>query len=185
MPWAYRQLLTDYNIRAKPLFLTEDTACYAKEVIGCMPSVIEPGMENIAALRSYIPVWMEKPIGKRCIVIGSFSDKMKHQLTEIFCNEWFIEYQEEATVESLLGVTLCIIVNNKTIVSLWALPKGACVVEFQQELELTGELQHLAHVSELQSWVLLLSKGTKEQVEKQITQELTRWIIKNEDSVLF
>ena len=88
-------------------------------------------------------------------------------------------------MESLIGVTLCIIYNTTSIVPLWALPKGACVVEFQQELELTGELQHLAHVSELQSWVLLLSKGTKAQVEKQITQELTRWIMKNEDSVLF
>lgn len=181
IPWAYRQLLTDYNIRATPLFLSEDTACYAKEIVGCMPNIVEPGMENIAVLRSYIPAWIEKPVGKRCVVIGSYTQP----LHEIFCKEWFIEYQEEATVESLIGATLCIIYNTTSIVPLWALPKGACVVEFQQELELTGELQHLAHISELQSWVLLLSKGTKEQVEKQITQELTRWIMKNEDSILF
>ena len=184
MPWAYRQLLADYKITAKPMILTEDTACYAKEVIGFMPSVIEPGMENSSVLRSYMPVWLEKPIGKRCIVIGSFSDKMKQQLNEIFCNEWYMEYMEKANAESLVGAALCIIQANYGLVPLWALPKAACVIEFQQELNMIGEVQHLAHITELQSWVLLLSKGTKEQVEKQMIHEISRWFMKNEDSIV-
>jgi hypothetical protein len=166
------------------MILTEDTACYAKEVIGFMPSVIEPGMENSSVLRSYMPVWLEKPIGKRCIVIGSFSDKMKQQLNEIFCNEWYMEYMEKANAESLVGAALCIIQANYGLVPLWALPKAACVIEFQQELNMIGEVQHLAHITELQSWVLLLSKGTKEQVEKQMIHEISRWFMKNEDSIV-
>jgi hypothetical protein len=57
------------------------------------------------------------------------------------------------------------------------------VIEFQQEVEITGENQHLAHVCELQSWILLLSKGTQVQVEKQIVQELSRWMIQHEDKI--
>jgi hypothetical protein len=110
---------------------------------------------------------------------------MKQQLNEIFCNEWCMEYTEEVNAESFIGAALCIIQANHGLTPLWALPKAACVIEFQQELNMTGELQHLAHITELQSWVLLLSKGTKEQVEKQMIQEVSRWLVKNEDSIVF
>ena len=52
------------------------------------------------------------------------------------------------------------------------------LVEFQQELDIKGEMQHLAHICELQSWVILLSKG-----EEQIHQ-LSKWFVKNEDTIL-
>jgi hypothetical protein len=87
---------------------------------------------------------------------------------------------KEATYESLVGAALCIVMDGVNVLRLWALPKGACVIEFQQELEVRGDLQHLAHVCELRSWVLLLSKGD---VEKQIEQELSRWLVKHEDEI--
>jgi hypothetical protein len=58
---------------------------------------------------------------------------------------------------------------------LWALPKEAMVVEFQQELEVQGELQHIAHVAELKPWVILLLKGSPQQIQQQTVHELKRW----------
>ena len=45
---------------------------------------------------------------------------------------------------------------------------------------MTGENQHLAHVCELKSWVLLLSKGPVQQVQQQMMKELTRWFTKHQ-----
>ena len=81
--------------------------------------------------------------------------------------------------ELLKSRTLCIITKSTKIstakllaAKLWVLPKEAMVVEFQQELEVHGEIQHIAHVAELKSWVILLSKGSPQQ---QIVHELKRW----------
>ena len=160
---------------AAPLLVTNDIACYAKEVIGFVPGPLEVGKEDIAVLRKYLPSWIETPCYKRCVVIGG-----SQKLDKIFYKDWCIEYQQEATYESLVGAALCIVMDGVNALRLWALPKGACVIEFQQELEVRGDLQHLAHVCELRSWVLLLSKGD---IEKQIEQELSRWLVKHEDEI--
>jgi hypothetical protein len=55
------------------------------------------------------------------------------------------------------------------------------LIEFQQELDMNGECQHLAHVCELNAWVLLVSKGS---VSTQIVQQLSRWIVKHEDEIV-
>jgi hypothetical protein len=59
------------------------------------------------------------------------------------------------------------------------------VVEFQQELKIDGEFQHLAHVAGFKSWVLLLSKGSVTDVQEQIVEQLTKWFKKNEDELHF
>jgi hypothetical protein len=58
---------------------------------------------------------------------------------------------------------------------LWRLPIDARVIEFQQELSLRGEMQHLCHVSDLPSWVLLLAKGSVQDVENQMMEQLEKW----------
>ena len=171
-----------FNISSKPLFISNDSACYADEVIGCIPGPFEIGKEEIAILREHHPLWSPSPIHKRCVVIGEFHHKK--QLNEIF-KYWFIEFQEETRFNSLIGTSLCILMDTSLSASakLWTLPKGATFIEFQQELEITGENQHLAHVCELKSWVLLLSKGSVQQIQQQIIKELTRWFTKNEDTI--
>ena len=52
-------------------------------------------------------------------------------------------------------------------------------VEFQQELQLSGETQHLAHVSDLKSWVLLLAKGSVQDVQEQMVMQFGKWLKKN------
>jgi hypothetical protein len=52
-------------------------------------------------------------------------------------------------------------------------------MEFQQELQIDGECQHLAHIAGLQPWILLLSKGRRKDVQDQIMEQLEKWYKKN------
>ena len=177
----------------------ENTACYSDEVIGLLPgpSSLELGTEDIQALRDLYPSWIEKPVGKICSVV------LGQQITQKFAEdtiskflldkneEWTIRYVREsdyASYDSLLGASLCIFIGGQKTQNfwsrLWALPKECCVIEFQQELKIDGEFQHLAHISGFKSWVLLLSKGNEKDVQEQILEQLTKWFNKNEDEII-
>jgi hypothetical protein len=187
-----------------PVYFDENTACYAKEVVGFLPGYksCELGSEDIQALREVYPAWVEKPTGKVCSVIlgrtitQAFAEekiaKFLHS-TIGECDEgWtvrFVSESDHASYDSLMGASLCIFVGgekeSKSWTKLWSLPKGCCVVEFQQELHVAGEFQHLAHVAGFKSWVLLLSKGSVKDVQEQIMEQLQKWYKKNEGDLVF
>jgi len=149
--WAPSMSYLDgFQIDSTPLLLTNDTACYAKEVIGFVPGPLEVGKEDIAVLRKHLPSWIETPCYKRCVVIGACNPMngiFKGDPTNrIFEGDWHIQYEQEATYESLVGAALCIIMDGASALKLWALPKGACVIEFQQELKFTG-ISNIWHMS--------------------------------------
>jgi hypothetical protein len=174
----------------------ENTACYADEIIGFLPGPSELGQEDIQALRELYPSWIEKPIDKICtIVLGQqitkkFAEEHLTKFLQGLSEEWTIRFVGEsdyASYDSILGASLCIFIGGYHTqdlwAKLWALPKECCVIEFQQELQIDGEFQHLAHISGFKSWVLLLSKGTIEDVQEQILEQLTKWFNKNEDEI--
>jgi len=175
--------IKDMKITSTPLLLSDDTACYAREVIGFLPSSLEIGKEEIGMLREQLTTWKSVAVYKRCVVIGEFHHKK--QLSELLYKDWFIEYVSEATPDIMVGVALCIVTpcESTAWAPLWALPKGAYVIEFQQELEVHGELQHIAHVSELRPWIFLLSKGSESVVQKQMMNDITKWVISHEDEI--
>lgn len=181
IPEAYLSCLDTFSITSKPLLVSDDTAAYAEEVIGFLPGAYELGKEEIALLREHTPSWKPLPVYKRCIVIGDFHHRA--QWNELLCKEWFVEYVEEATTDVLSGAALCIVGPNVNASTIWSLPKQACVVEFQQELEVHGTIQHLAHISEVRSYVLLLSKGSYTTVQKHMIRSLTTWFIAHEDEI--
>jgi hypothetical protein len=177
----------------------ENTACYADEVIGFLPgpAAAELGQEDISALRSLYPSWVEKPCGKICaVVVGqqitqTFVEERVAGLLRGLDEEWSIRYVNEgdyASYDALLGASLCIFIggqkSQKFWSKLWALPKECCVVEFQQELLIDGEFQHLAHIAGFKSWVLLLSKGPVNDVQDQVMEQLERWFKKNGDEII-
>ena len=183
-----------------PIFFDENTACYAQEVIGFIPGPLELGIEDIQALRELYPSWVEKPCGKICsVVLGSsitreFAEenitKFLHAAISECDEDWtirFVTEEDYASYDSLMGASLCIFMGLEaaTWAKLWALPKGCCVVEFQQELNVAGEFQHLAHVAGFKSWVLLLSKGSVKDVQEQIMEQLQKWYKKNEGELVF
>jgi hypothetical protein len=185
--------------RLNAALFDENTACYSDEVIGLLPSpaALELGQEDVASLRELYPSWIEKPAGKICsVVLGQqitqqFAEETITKFLQDKDEEWSVRYVREsdyASYDSLLGASLCIFIGGqKTQTSwakLWALPKECCVVEFQQELKIDGEFQHLAHVAGFKSWVLLLSKGSVTDVQEQIVEQLTKWFKKNGDDII-
>jgi len=168
------------SIKGNPITVSTTTACYAKEIIGFLPGPLELGKEEIQRLRAYIPV--TTMVSKRCIVIGTWENKK--QLSDIFYKDWYVDVIADPSIKTLSNAALCIILPDvpASIRSrIWALPIGTCLLEFQQELTMNGDCQHLAHVCELNAWVLLLSKGS---VSTQIVQQLSRWIVKHEDEII-
>ena len=180
-------------------YFDENTACYADEVVGFLPgpASLELGLEDIQALRSLYPYWLDKPTSKICsIVLGrqitqTFAEEKLSEILQGLDNEWIIRYVREseyASYDSLLGTSLCIFIGGSKTQhiwsKLWALPKDCCVIEFQQELHIDGEFQHLAHIAGFKSWVLLLSKGDQEDIQEQIVEGLKKWFKKNEDELM-
>ena len=199
VPRAFAEYLEYFDwagARLKGVYFDENTACYADEVIGMLPgpASAELGQEDIAALRGLYPSWVEKPSNHTCVVV------LGQQMTEKFAEErvrpllgedWSIRYVSEgdyASYDALLGAPLCVFIGGQKTQGrwskLWALPKECCVVEFQQELLIDGEFQHLAHVAGFKPWVLLLSKGSVGDVQDQIAEGLERWLKKNRDEII-
>lgn len=174
VPSEYTEL-EYFDFKFSPVFLNENTACWAKEVVGIIPGS-ELGMEDIEALRSIYPSWIEKPVEKTCSIV--ISSTITETIAEAICDlfvDWSIRfvYNEPASYDSLIGSSLCIFSGiNCNTNKLWALPIGCRVIEFQQEADVHGEFQHLAHISGFQSWILLLSKGN---VQEQIIEQLKKW----------
>jgi hypothetical protein len=177
----------------------ENTGCYADEVIGYLPgpSTLELGSEDIQALRELYPSWIGKPTEKFCsVVLGQqitqkFAEESISKFLFDMDEEWSIRYVREsdyASYDSLLGASLCIFIGGQktqsTWAKLWALPKECCVIEFQQELKIDGEFQHLAHIAGFKPWILLLSKGTENDVQEQILEQLGKWFKKNGDEII-
>ena len=201
IPYEFSEYIEYFNWNTEELnavYFDENTACYADEVVGFLPGpqMLELGSEDIQALRDLYPSWIEKPAGKICsVVLGQqitqkFAEEMISKFLLDRSEDWSIRYVSEsefASYDSLLGSSLCIFIGGQKTQNfwskLWALPKDCCVIEFQQELKIDGEFQHLAHVSGFKSWVLLLSKGNEKDVQEQILEQLTKWFNKNEDEI--
>ena len=177
----------------------ENTACYSDEVIGLLPGPqsLELGSEDIVALRDLYPSWIKKPLRNICsVVLGQqITTKFAEETISKFLLEknedWSIRYVSEteyASYDSLIGSSLCIFIGGqktqKFWSKLWALPEECCVIEFQQELKIDGEFQHLAHIAGFKSWVLLLSKGNEKDVQEQILEQLTKWFNKKGDGIV-
>jgi hypothetical protein len=176
----------------------ESMACWADEVVGYLPgpAVAEISKEDIACLREALPDWISAPVPKVCAVVlsGAITEEYaKEKIAKLLkeqSDEWTVLYMRPEDVgvcDDLLGASLCVFIGGKkteeTWSKLWALPDGCRVIEFQQELQIDGEFQHLAHVAGFKPWVLLLSKGSVADVQEQIVEQLTRWFKKNGDEV--
>ena len=177
-----------------PVAFDEMTAVWADEVAGYLPGPesLELGREDITGLRDMLPKWKARPTPHVCVVVMDevlTESFIKEHIIRALCTkhgEWVIRYvhaSDYGAYDMLFGASLCVFIGGENKAAqwsrLWALPKDCCVVEFQQELEIDGEFQHLAHVCELKPWILLLSKGDVEDVQGQIATQFEKWLKKN------
>ena len=199
VPPAFAGGLSSFDwsaIKADPpqgIDFDENTGCWAETVVGFVPGPLssELGREDIQVLRSLLPSWKAEPSSKICAVLSDETLTqafIKERITPLLPSDWIIRVVSTVgDYESLVGASLCILIGGKDTQTkwskLWALPRNCCVIEFQQELALDGECQHLCHVADWKSWVLLLAKGPIRDVQLQVTEQLTKWWKKNEDEL--
>ena len=185
-------LLGDRTRRGIPW--SEDTACWAQTVVGGLPGplALELGKEEITALRTWLPSWEPRVRGMVCTVLLNETAGVTRSFVQQRIAPW-LQRQDRAwqvravngadsithgSYSPMLGSALCVFLGGADVwAPIWALPKEACVVEFQQELKLQGESQHVAHMAELIPWVLLLAKG--EDIQDQIMEQLEKWYRRN------
>ena len=176
-----------------PIF-DENTACWSESVVGFLPgqAAAELGKEDIACLRGLLSSWKRGPVETICTVIldDVVTSDFVYDRVLPFLQEKNEEYtvrivtkDDFASYDAFIGSALCIMLGGPDMqekwAKIWALPETACLVEFQQELQMDGECQHVAHISNLCPWILLLSKGRKKDVQDQIMEQLEKWYKKN------
>lgn len=169
------------------VFYEENTACWAEEVVGLLPgpSMLELGREEVTELRERCPVWNSDATPKVATIVVDdiLTEEMIIKKIKPFLEKkgWLVRVSTGSCYSFIMSSL--VIVYQGIWSSLWALPKDACVLEFQQELALSGECQHLAHISDLRSWILLLSKGSIADVQDQIMKQIEKWFLKNEADI--
>jgi hypothetical protein len=173
-------------------------ACWATEAVGFLPSpaIDELGREDISILRRFHPTWSATPHlqpQRKCLIVRDalLTKSLAERLREILPPSWnieFVDVEESAKKdvereEKWIGASLVLVVGgpntHKKWTPLWLLPKGTVFLEFQPELTVDGECQHVAHVADLSPWIFLLGKGSMEQQQDQIIEDVGKWWKKN------
>jgi hypothetical protein len=144
----------------------EGTACWAEEVVGFLPGPAgsEVGREEVQALRQAWPAWKEcADAEKRCVVWrgGALTEAWIEGLrARVGGRGWTVE-EAVGKEEELAGASVLLWDSVKEVgQALWRLPKGATVIEGQDERDLHGQGQHLAHMADLKAVVLLFGRGS-------------------------
>lgn len=188
LPAGFGSYLSAFNELPSFIEWKEDTGCWADEVVGFLPgpTCSELGREDIDGLRALLPSWKPSAFSNRCVVITDSIMNARFVYERI--TPWLkkddprwdisvVSDKNPGAYDSIVGASLCILVGGPSTKwsKLWALPRNCWVVEFQQELSLDGEFQHLCHVADLKSWILLLAKGSAADVQDQIMEQLDKW----------
>ncbi len=189
---AFMQQFSWGSPHVNGVYYDTNSAVFANKVVGLLPGPLELGKEDIDALRGLFPIWTPTPTYKKCVVLSNsiLSNSFCKQLGNLLGEQWdIVSIYEHSTVsyEQLCGVSLCIFIGGKNSEKvwskLWALPSDCCVIEFQQELQIDGQFQHLAHVSGFKSWIFLLSKASESEIQNKILESCKKWVSENLDAL--
>lgn len=175
---------------------------YADKIIGYMPSMTEITKENIDVLRGAYKGWVREAVPNTCAVLYNtisdsklvpFNMEFVDSVKKVLGDEWSVEAIDMNEVGSnaynkLVGKQMCVFFTEEKQTDvwskLWALPVGSRVLEFQNELKINGEFQHMAGAAGFDSWILTLHKGDmadmRGQAIKQFSEMVESWKPKNE-----
>jgi hypothetical protein len=155
----------------------EAVAYYANEVVGFLPAPVELGKEDIQALRAQFLLTDTLQKENVSVFVNDVLSEefIRTEIAPLYNNSKVVCVDRSTPYTELIDTKICIIYRKSTDTTwtrLWALPEGCHLIELVQELEINGELAHLAHVAGLKTTVSLLSKGKVEDVRSQIIDEL-------------
>ena len=169
-------------------------SAYGNKLIGFLPHVSELCREDIDAIRISWPTWKEVAAPKTCIILVNYTDNTKASpftadiitgVQEVLGDDWTVsalnmDASGKDAYSALTGKDMCILFNSPDLTGiwrkLWALPRKSHVLEFQNELKITGEFQHMAAASEFDSWIITLHKGDAINMRDQAIKYLREWM---------
>lgn len=187
---------TKENRRLNAVPWTEDSIVYSQTVLGILPNSnsYELGSEDINILRESYSGWVKSPYSyeKKCVVQTTqtqtnihtpFSLAFSEDLVKSLGEGWTIQFLSETDTGSdaydkLIGASLFITWNepkSRMWHKIWALPEDAYVLDFQNELNMDGELQHVAAAASLKSYVFPTHKAPIEHVQNEIRKIFQKW----------
>ena len=176
---------------------------WAKEVIGwtAPEKVDEVSSENIVQLRKMIGDNWKSEVNwdggdgtsekKTCLIAVDttyFTDEFVQLVRETLGDGWNVvtlsatsSYTEQYI--NMIGKHMFIFFGGAKSSgrwgATWALPQNAVVLEFENELKIDGEFQHVAGACGLDSWILTLHKNPPADMRTQAVGLIQQWFAKN------
>ena len=155
---------------------TKDIQAFSKTVYMLSPSGPGATKEDVEALRKRLRGWIAEPLAVKKAVI--FQDDEFYDVKDAYSIENKLEelgyettviYPGRTSFDRLmlamLGASVCVSQLTSTTIShylYWLLPKGAIVIEGQNELDAMGEGCHEAGAADLEYWYFSMPRGKKE-----------------------
>lgn len=175
LPTAFRGRLEAFapDLLEHAVLWEPGVACWADEVIGRLPGPCgaEVGREEIRALRQAQRKAGWSPVvvgGKVCVLWqgGALTASVVENLKGwIEAAGWTVVVTgcDGGGVEGVQGSAVMIWDRcPEAVWEVWRLPEGARAIEGMSELEVVGEAQHLAHMSGVEGYVVMMPKGLTE-----------------------
>lgn len=160
----------------------KDASYYANKIVGYVPNTTEISKEDIFNIRDHFADWKSEPDKelKTCMILvdndSICSDSFVKLVSVVLGESWKVDSMPAsasgvAAYKALAGKHMCIFFGGPKSESVWAklwsLPEGCKVFEFQNELKVDGEFQHMAAAAKLDSWIITLHKGNIDEMQKQ------------------
>jgi hypothetical protein len=142
--------------------------------------------EDIAMLRKYCKGgWQQYPTEKKWVVVidGKYitTEMVRKWETEYSEYEWTVVYDgrtsPERVVEKMRGATGCVYYGGSKSVSrwgfTWVLPKGASVIEVQNEMDPDGEAAHLSGAAGLVHSLVIVPRAADSVLQEMVQKEVS------------
>lgn len=183
------------NTKICALSWTPNATAYADRMVGYLPHTSEICKEDIDALRGAWPTWNANSVPRTCVVLVNNGGDTKLSpfiagvtvdgVKGVLGPEWTVDALDMNAsgidaYSALAGKELCIFFGGEKLDSiwpkLWALPSNGSVLEFQNELKINGEFQHMAAAAGLDSQIITLHKGDDADMRGQALKGLGEWV---------
>jgi hypothetical protein len=164
------------------------STAFGEEVIGFYPSIQPFSFNDIYQLRAHKHGFLHSINQKTCVILidnnSSIDSVFADQVIKHLGSDWIVQIMNanESGAEAyntLHGQSLCIFFGgpkmNRVWSKLWALPPGASVIEFQNELKIDGEFQYFAGCAKFDSWILTLHKGSQAEMRENAFKQFCEW----------
>lgn len=146
----------------------------------------EVHVEDIDILRKYLKVgWEQYSTEKKWVVVidGKYitTEMVRKWETEYSEYEWSVVYDgrtsPDRVVEKMRGASGCIYYGGSKSVSrwgfTWALPKGASVIEIQNEMDPDGEAAHISGAAGLVHSLVIVPRASDSVTQEMILKEVS------------